>query len=48
MEARVALEELTLGVHHYEAPPFASLRWNESFQLRALRAIPFVPHLARR
>ena len=34
MEARVALEELTAGVDHYEAPPFASLRWNESFQLR--------------
>ena len=48
MEARVALEELTAGVDHYEAPPFASLRWNESFQLRALRAIPFVPHLTGR
>jgi len=48
MEARVALEELTAGVDHYEAPPFASLGWNESFQLRALRAIPFVPHLTGR
>ena len=48
MEARVALEELTAGVDHYEAPPFTSLRWNESFQLRALRAIPFVPHLVAR
>ena len=48
MEARVALEELTAGVDRYEAPPFTSLRWNESFQLRALRAIPFVPHLVAR
>jgi cytochrome P450 len=48
MEARVALEDLTAAVDHYEAPPFAALSWNESFQLRALRAIPFVPHLAGR
>ena len=47
LEARVALEELTAAVDRYEVPPFVALRWNESFQLRALRAIPFVPHLAR-
>jgi cytochrome P450 len=47
MEARVALEELTAAVESYTVPPIEALEWNESFQLRALRRIPFTPRLRR-
>jgi cytochrome P450 len=45
MEARVALEELAAAVDEYRVPPDDQLRWNESFQLRALRTLPFTPRL---
>ena len=45
MEVRIALEELTAAVDSYEVPTADDLRWNKSFQLRAIKALPFRPHL---
>lgn len=47
MEARVAFEELTAAVADYRLPPEETLEWNSSFQLRAIRSLPFTPRLRR-
>ncbi len=43
MEARVALEELTAALDGYELPDTSPLAWNRSFQLRAVKQLPFRP-----
>jgi len=43
LEARVALEELTSAVAGYRLADRDHLAWNDSFQLRAIRALPIVP-----
>ncbi len=45
MEARIALEELTSALHSFHLPERQALAWNRSFQLRAVRTLPFQPHL---
>jgi cytochrome P450 len=45
MEARIALEELTSAFAGYRIPPTEGLAWNRSFQLRAMTAVPFTPHV---
>jgi cytochrome P450 len=47
MEARLALEALSARLEGYELPRPDDVRWNKSFQLRAMKALPFVPHLRR-
>lgn len=43
METRVALEELTGALAGYDIPDREHLAWNSSFQLRAMKSVPFVP-----
>jgi cytochrome P450 len=43
MEAKIAFEELSAAIAGYTIPPVDDLGWNSSFQLRAIRALPFVP-----
>jgi cytochrome P450 len=45
MEARIALEVLSATVDSYELPSADALRWNKSFQLRAVTSLPFKPKL---
>ena len=45
MEARVAFEELTSAVADFRIPPEEQFEWNSSFQLRAIRSLPFTPTL---
>ncbi len=44
MEARVALEELVGSLESFDLPSSDPLAWNNSFQLRAVRSLPFVAH----
>ena len=44
MEARVAMEELTKAIPTYTSIPMKQLPWTESFQLRALKQVPFTPY----
>ena len=48
MEARVALEELTAAVATYDIGDRGQIPWNRSFQLRAMRSVPFSPRLTIR
>ena len=48
MEARVALEELSLALASYQIPNPDELGWNKSFQLRAMKRVPFVPTFRHR
>lgn len=45
MEARVAFEELSAAVADFTVAPEDQLEWNSSFQLRAIRSLPFTPIL---
>jgi cytochrome P450 len=45
MEARVALEELTAAIESYEVGGPDERPWNTTFQLRAIKSLPFTPHL---
>ena len=43
MEARIAMEELVAAYESFELPDPEPLQWNKSFQLRAVKYLPFVP-----
>jgi cytochrome P450 len=45
MEARIALEELVAALGSFDLPSTGPLQWNKSFQLRAVRSLPFVPRV---
>ena len=47
MEARIALEELTAAIDSYELPGSGTLPWSKSFQLRAVKVLPFRPRLRK-
>ena len=40
----VAMEELTKAIPTYTSIPMKQLPWTESFQLRALKQVPFTPY----